>query len=83
VAVEPSEGMRKQLAESAADHGIENIVTVPADWLSAKVEDADVVLCAHVVYAIDDIERFVEKLGRRAKRLVAVVLQPRPPMSNF
>jgi len=83
VAVEPSESMRKQLADSAASHGIKNIGAVPAGWLSAKVQKADVVLCAHVVYAIDEIEPFVEKLDSRADRLVAVVLQPRPPMSNF
>jgi SAM-dependent methyltransferase len=83
VAVEPSEGMRKQLADSAASHGMTNIETVPSDWLSARVQRADVVLCAHVLYAIDDVEPFVEKLVRHATRRVAVVLQPRPPMSNF
>lgn len=83
VAVEPSEGMRKQLAESASQRQIKNLEVVAADWLAADVKPGEVVVCAHVLYGIEDISPFVGKLNSHARRLVAVVMQPRPPISNF
>lgn len=83
VAVEPSEAMRTQLLEAAATHRIENIETVAARWDEASIEQADVVLCSHVVYGIDDIAPFVAKLHAHARRTVVIVMHARAPMWNF
>jgi SAM-dependent methyltransferase len=83
IAVEPSEGMRRQLEQSASQRQLKNLDVIATDWISADVRPCDVVLCAHVLYGIEDIEPFLDKLNAHARRLVAVVMQPRSPMSNF
>lgn len=82
-AVEPSEGMRAQLAASIKESGARNIETVPANWAEARVECADVVLCSHVVYGVDDITPFVAKLQLKARRAVVIAMHARPPVWNF
>lgn len=71
--VEPSAAMVEQLRAGAAEAGIENVNVVPENWEAAEVEPADLVLCAHVVYGITDIEQFLQKLdASAASRVVAV-----------
>ena len=55
VAVEPSPSMCAVLRETAAEHNIDNVSLVESDWLNATVEQAEIVLCSHVVYAVQDI----------------------------
>jgi SAM-dependent methyltransferase len=77
-AVDPSEAMLAFLREDVASLGLTNVQTVPADWLEAVVEPADIVLCAHVLYPIANVERFVRKLEEHAHDRVYVYLRVDP-----
>ena len=81
-AVEPSPSMCAVLRETAAEYGIENVSIVEAGWLDADVEPADVVLCSHVVYVIEDIGAFVRKMDNHAGRLVMAVVFQASPLSQ-
>jgi SAM-dependent methyltransferase len=78
VAVEPSEAMLGYLRADVEAQGLRNVDTVLADWMSAKVGPADVVICSHVLYPIADIEPFVRKLDAAARRRVYVYLRADP-----
>ena len=80
-AVEPSPSMAAVLRETARDYDIGNVSIVEAGWLDAAVEPADVALCSHVVYVIEDIGAFVRKLHRSARRLVLVIAFRASPLS--
>ena len=82
-AVEPSPSMCAVLRETAGEYGIENVSITQSGWLEASVEPADVVLCSHVVYVVEDIGKFVGKLGSHARRLVLCVLFQFPPQSQI
>ena len=82
VAVEPSPSMCAVLRETAAEHNIDNVSLIESDWLNATVEQAEIVLCSHVVYAVPDIGPFVRKLEDSAARRVLVVLYQAPPQSQ-
>lgn len=73
IAVEPSPGMRAQLQARLAAEGITNVEIVPTDWIAAVVEPADIVLCAHVHYAIAEIVPFLRKLDAHTRRLALMV----------
>ncbi len=81
--VEPSESMITQLRESAADAGISNVSVSQAVWEDADVDAADVVLCAHVVYGVADIEPFVRKLEAHADSLVIMLAFVESPMNRI
>ena len=81
--VEPSDSMISQLNESAAEAGIENVSVTQAAWENAEVETADVVLCAHVVYGVADIEPFIRKLEAHAKSLVVLLAFVESPMNRI
>ncbi len=81
-AVEPSPSMCAVLRETALEYGIANVAIVESGWLEASVEPADVVLCSHVVYVIEDIGAFVRKMDNYARRLVLAVLFQSPPLSQ-
>ncbi len=83
VAVEPSESMASVLLQQASDHGIHNISLVKAGWEEAEVEAGDVVLCAHVLYTVGDIEHFVRKLEAHARERVIIVMYKAPPQSQL
>ena len=70
VAVEPSSSMGEAFLEEAALHNISNVSLVRARWEEAQVEPADVVLCSHVLYTVQDIGAFVRKLEALARELV-------------
>ena len=82
-AVEPSEAMRERLAEQAKAWGFSNLTIVGEQWEEASVEPADVVICAHVVYTVREIELFLRKLADHARREVIVVVFEEPAMSNY
>ncbi len=68
VAVDPSPAMLAELARAAEAAGIRNVTTVQARWEDAQVAPAEVVICAHVVYAIRLIGPFIEKLDAHVGR---------------
>jgi SAM-dependent methyltransferase len=79
--VDPSPSMLHNLRDSAAAAGITNVVSVEALWENAKVEPADIVLCANVVYGLPDIVPFVEKLAAHARQRVAILAYMDAPLS--
>lgn len=64
VAVEPALPMVQVMREEAERAGVANLRIVPTDWLSAEVETADVVICSHVIYPLDDVAPFLLKLNQ-------------------
>jgi SAM-dependent methyltransferase len=74
VAVEPAAGMR------ALIQSIANLTVVPSDWLTATVAPADLVLCSHVLYAIEDPVPFIRKLAASARERVFVYLRNSQPV---
>lgn len=67
-AVEPSAGMRAELARAATGRGVSNLSVVPSRWEAAEVDPHDVVFAANVLYFVPDAVRFIEKLDRSARR---------------
>ncbi len=62
IAVDPSEAMLTQLQVAAEVEGVRNLLIVQARWEDAAVQQADLVICAHVVYPIAEIAPFLRKL---------------------
>ena len=81
-AVEPSPSMCAVLRETADESGI-GISVVESDWANARVDPADVVLCSHVVYVIEDIGAFVRKIDDHARRLVLMVMFQSAPQAQI
>lgn len=81
--VEPSPGMGESLRQLAAEAGIDNVTLVAQRWEDAAVEPADVVLCAHVVYMIEDIAPFIMKLAAHAREKVLMPTYMQPPMARY
>ena len=67
VAVEPSPSMGAVLREAAAEFDVPNVDVVESDWKDAAVDQADVILCSHVVYVVREIGEFVRKLDDRLR----------------
>jgi SAM-dependent methyltransferase len=81
--VEPSESMLAVLQDVASETGIENLSIVQSSWEEAKVKCADVVLCAHVVYGVEEIGTFVRKLTAYSRRLVLLMMMMEWPLSGL
>ena len=82
-AVEPSKSMGSVLLQQAEAHNIGNVNLVRSHWEDAEVEPADIVLCVHVLYTIQEIAGFVRKLENHARERVLVVLYTAPPQSQI
>jgi cyclopropane fatty-acyl-phospholipid synthase-like methyltransferase len=81
--IEPSPSMRESLSQIVAEAGIDNITIVPQRWDEAEVDLADVVVSAHVVYMIEDIQAFVVNLAKHAREQVFMPTFMRPPMARY
>jgi len=81
--VEPSNSMIEQLRESSAEASIENVSVTQAVWEDAEVDAEDLVLCAHVVYGVADIEPFLRKLAAHARSLVILLAFVESPMNRI
>jgi SAM-dependent methyltransferase len=68
-AVEPSEGMRAQIPPR------DNITIVASTWEDAVVAPADLVICCHVLYGVEDPAPFIAKLERCARERVFIMLR--------
>ena len=83
-AVEPSAGMRNALAESAAEHAIENIEVFDERWpCESRVPVADVCFICQVGYDIAAIGPFVDQMEAHASRACVAVLFDRAPISEW
>ncbi len=81
--VEPSASMLEGLVEGMKEAGIDNISTVQQDWEDARVEPSDVLVCAHVVYGISDIEPFLRKVDSSTNERVMVLIFTETPMGGM
>jgi SAM-dependent methyltransferase len=68
-AVEPSEGMRAQIPAR------DNMTVIASAWEDADVAPADLVICAHVLYGVEEPAPFIGKLDRSARERVFVMLR--------
>lgn len=84
-AVEPSAGMREQLAAAVSEHGIKNLDIYAERWPSSTsgAPIADVGFMSQVGYDIEDIGPFVDQLEAHTRRLCAVMLYDRTPLMYF
>jgi SAM-dependent methyltransferase len=83
VAVEPNAALAGHLRADAAAEGLTNVEVVEQRWEEAVVEPADVVLCAHVLYPVVEIEAFVHRLDAHARRaclVLAMATWGEPPL---
>jgi SAM-dependent methyltransferase len=71
--IEPDPGMVLALREQMVRHQIANITIVEEKWQTARVEPADVVLGAHVIYDVVAIQEFVQWLTVHARERVLLV----------
>ncbi len=71
--VDPSPSMLEQLDVSVSEVEGAKVTGVNAEWESARVDSADMVLCSHVVYGVADIRPFLQKLHDHARRRVVLV----------
>jgi len=81
--VEPSEAMVEELREAMREAAIENLSIVEGTWEEVEVDPTDVVLCAHVVYGVEDIEDFVRKLDSSAVKRVLILAFIESPQANL
>ena len=80
VAIEPSEGMRRVLAEGMAEHQINNIKIVDARWPDGASEiRGDVALMSHIGYDVENIGPFLDAMESATSRLCIAVLLSQPP----
>ena len=82
VAVDPSPELLAAFAAEAAARGID-AATVEGTWpaAAASAEEADVVVCHHVLYNVADLEPFVRALDEHARRRVVVELTDEHPLA--
>jgi SAM-dependent methyltransferase len=77
-AVEPSEGMRSNIPHR------DNMTIVASTWEDAEVAPADLVICSHVLYGVEEPVPFIAKLNRSARDRVFVLMRqsdlPHPAM---
>jgi SAM-dependent methyltransferase len=80
IAIEPSEGMRRVLADGMAEHDIANIQSVAARWPEGAAElRGDVALVSHLGYDVENIGPFLDAMESAARRLCVAVLLSQPP----
>jgi SAM-dependent methyltransferase len=82
VGVDESDGMLQSFLASAEAAGVA-ARAVLGRWPDAvdQVEPADVVVCHHAMYRVEEVEDFVTALTARAFRRVVVELSARSPLS--
>ena len=75
--VEPSAAMRELLTAGIEREGLRNVEIVPAEWPPARerVEPADLVVCAHVLYPVVEVEPFLRALDGAARRGCYLVMR--------
>jgi hypothetical protein len=71
-AVEPSEGMRAQIPHR------DNMTVIASTWQDAEVAPANIVICSHVLYGIDEPVPFISKLQAYARERVFIMLRQGP-----
>ena len=83
IAMEPSEGMRQVLTETARTFGITNVALIPERWPPARPPTSEVAVITHVGYDVEEIGPFLEALERSARRLCIAMLMEQAPGSHL
>lgn len=80
--VDSSEAMVEEFRRAAAAAGVEAIAVL-GRWpdVSAEVDAADVVVCAHVLYNVPDLQPFVRALHERARHRVVIEITSTHPLA--
>jgi hypothetical protein len=68
-AIEPSQGMRAQMAP------LDNMTVIASTWEDAEVAPADFVICSHVLYGVAEPVPFIEKMNNAARERVFVMMR--------
>jgi hypothetical protein len=71
-AVEPSEGMRAQIPHR------DNMTVVASTWEDAAVAPADLLICSHVLYGVEDPVPFIKKMEASARDRIFIMLRESP-----
>ncbi|HEY8839459.1 MAG TPA: methyltransferase domain-containing protein, partial [Candidatus Dormibacteraeota bacterium] len=71
-AVEPSEGMRAQIPHR------DNMTVVASSWEDAAVAPADLLICSHVLYGVEDPVPFIAKMETSARERIFIMLRESP-----
>jgi hypothetical protein len=71
-AVEPSEGMRAQIPHR------DNMTVVASSWEDAAVAPADLLICSHVLYGVEDPVPFIGKMEASARERIFIMLRESP-----
>ncbi len=71
-AVEPSDGMRALIPHR------DNMTVVASTWEDAAVAPADLVICCHVLYGIEEPGPFIAKMERSARERIFIMLREAP-----
>ncbi len=80
--VDSAEAMLEEFRQAAAAAGVE-AVTALGRWpeVAAEVDAADVVVCAHVLYNVQDLQPFVRALDAHARRRVVIEITSTHPLA--
>jgi hypothetical protein len=71
-AIEPSEGMRAQIPPR------DNMTVVASTWEDATVAPADLLICCHVMYGVEEPIPFIAKMERSARERIFLMLREKP-----
>ncbi len=81
--VEPSQSMVQVLQQGTRQADIRNVTAVQAAWEEADLPPADLVLCAHVLYGVEDVEPFLRKLHSHATDRVLILMYMDSPQAHL
>ena len=75
--------MRSFLVAEVEKHGLENVEVVAGRWPDITVPEVDVVLCANVLYDVQDIVPFVQALDAHARQACFIEITFRHPVARL
>ncbi len=81
LALEPSAAMRERLEQRIAEEQIGQVQVIAEGWPEAAVPPCDVVIAAHVLYGVREIEPFLRRMDAVAQRACFLLLGYRHPAS--
>ncbi|MFQ5860326.1 MAG: class I SAM-dependent methyltransferase [Dehalococcoidia bacterium] len=81
--VEPSQSMVELLRQEALEADMQNLSIVQGAWEGVELQPAEVVLCAHVLYGVEEVEPFVRKLDSHARDRVLILMFVDSPQSHL
>jgi 2-polyprenyl-3-methyl-5-hydroxy-6-metoxy-1,4-benzoquinol methylase len=83
-ALEPSQTMAEALETDAVAADVHNVRVVPSRWQDyASDSGTDAVYAAHLVYALPNIEEFVQRIERFAEHWCGIILYAEAPQSHL